>query len=251
MKKVLTNIFLSFSIVIAFTACNKNELDPTFKSEARLSLTANETDGARADSIAFAFSVWATSLKDTTIIIYAQTMGNLSDKDRSFNIEIDNSSTALPEEYEIPRNFVIPAGGFKVAIPIKIKRTARLSDATAKLKINVGSNENFTPGPDVWTGQVITGGDFSIVWTDQLIKPVFWDQTGTGMIWTVGKWSKVKHRLIIDASGVTNFEGITTTKKYYIATETRNALLEYNAQHPGNPLKNESGFVINICSQCD
>ncbi len=249
--KTLHILFFIIVFFAATIACRKNKLDPAFRSEARISLTANEADGARADSIVFTFAIWPSSLVDTQINLYAQVMGNLVDRERAFKVEVDTSSTAKTDEYEYPKNLVVPPGNYRVAIPVKIKRSARLVNAQAKLKLNIVPNDNFLPGPRVSTGLVNSGPSYSIIWSDQLTKPAFWDQVGVGMLWTVGKWSKVKHQLIIDATGIRNFQDLTTADKYYIASKSLEYLNAYNAGHPGNPMKNENGLVIDICSQCD
>ena len=243
-------ILLLLLPALAFLGCRKNVLDPAFRSDARILLTANDTDGARGDSLVFTFAIWPNSLLDTTMYLYAQVMGTVAPVERAFTIQVDPASTALSSEYELPSSFKVPANGFRIPLPIKINRTARLTNSAAKLILRVMPDENFQPGPLVG-GLVNAGPVFSLIWTDELTKPAFWDQSGSGMLWTLGKWSKVKHQMVIDATGIRNFQDMSVADKYYVASKALEYLTEYNRNHPGSPLKNENGIVIDICSQCE
>ncbi|MGV3764503.1 MAG: DUF4843 domain-containing protein [Chitinophagaceae bacterium] len=240
-------ILLLLLPALAFLGCRKNVLDPAFRSDARLLLTANNSDGALGDSLVFSFAIWPNSLRDTVVNLYAQVMGTVTPEERTFTLQVDPASTAQPSEYVLPTSFKVPGNGFRVAIPVKINRTARLTDASAKLVLRVMPDDSFLPGPVV-TSVVNSGPVFSLIWTDVLTKPVTWDNN---MLWSVGKWSKVKHQLVIDATGIRNFQNITIAEQYYIASRSLEFLTEYNRNNPGNPKKNENGVVIDICSQCE
>lgn len=246
MNKKIYSLLLLFSVLLIL-GCRKNELDPAFRSEARLLLTANNSDGALGDSLVFSFAIWPNTLRDTVVNLYAQVMGTVAPEARTFTLQVDPASTAQSSEYTLPATFSIPANSFRVAIPVKISRTARLTGTTAKLVLRVVPDENFLPGPPV-TSIVNSGPAFSLIWTDVLTKPATWDNN---MLYSVGRWSKVKHQLVIDATGTRNFQNITIAEQYYLASRALEFLTEYNRNNPGNPLKNENGVTIDICSQCD
>jgi len=231
-------------IQFAISSCDKNELDPSFKADARLLLTVSSDQGAVADSVLFSFAVWSPNLQDTIIMVTAQVMGNLSKVDREFKIAVDPTSTALVSEYSLPSNFSIPANDFKFSFPVTIKRTARLTTEVAKLTLLVVENENFKPGSKV-TGTVNSGPSFNILWADVLTKPTIWD---SGMLFAVGKWSKVKHQLIIDLTGIREYSSTTTAQRFAIASILLDWVNTYNASHPGNPLLDENGDLVRIGS---
>lgn len=240
-------LILSATMVITLVACKKNTLDPSFKAQARLMLSGVADEGARADSLGFSFAIWPTSVKDTQLTVVAQLMGDITGTDRSFDIEVDPASTALADEYQLPSSFVLPAGSFRTSFPVTIKRSARLTNATASLILKVKANENFVPGP-VYSNTVNLGPAFRIVWTEVLTQPASWN---TSMLFAVGRWSRVKHQAIIDVTGIRNYDNLNYSQTYAIASAMLDWLNAYNASHPGNPLKDENGLEVRICSQCN
>ncbi len=249
-------------IVTTLGSCERQELDPTFKGEATLNITSDRTQGAVGDSVEYTFAVQSGNPTEAQIMMHAISIGNLSPVDRTVRLEIDPAlTTALPSEYELPSNLTIPANQFRTPFFIKVKRAARLKTENARLRVRVVTNENFTPG--TFTRGIPTqignlsyanpnqAPSFLIKFTDQLVIPSTW---ATLYVYYVGKWSKVKHQLMIDASGITNIAAVPTNDYptiFYIQARTQNALNEYNIAHPGNPLKSEFGEVINICSGCN
>lgn len=246
MQKI--NHFMIFLFLLAgFTACEKNEQDPTFKAQARLQIGGVDTEGARIDSISFTFAIWPTTLADTVVTVVAQTMGNVSAVDRTFSIVVDSGTTALVAEYQLPTKLVIPANSFRTTFPLRIKRSARLKTEIAKLVLRVQANDHFLPGP-VLGGTVNLGPYFRIVWTEILTQPAVWNSS---MLFAVGKWSQVKHQAIIDVTGIRNYDNINYSQTYAIAAVMLDWLNDYNASHPGAPLLDEKGQEVRICSQCN
>ncbi|WEK37024.1 MAG: DUF4843 domain-containing protein [Candidatus Pseudobacter hemicellulosilyticus] len=235
-------------LTLVAVACEKNEQDPSFKTQARLLLSGLEAEGARTDTIGFTFAIWPTSLADTQVTVVAQTMGNLSGQDRSFSIAVDTGTTALPEEYSLPASFVIPADSFRARFPVTIKRSSRLTAQAVKLALVVKENEHFLPGPRFTGSVVYSGPRFSIVWTEVLTQPAIWNSS---MLYAVGRWSRVKHQAIIDVTGIRNYEGLGYSQTYAIAATMLDWLNDYNASHPNDPLRDENGLEVKICSQCN
>lgn len=249
MKRIL---FYYSTIVLLLAAslasCEKNEHDAGFKTQARLLLSGLETEGARADTIGFTFAIWPPALQDTQVTVLAQTMGDLSKQDRVFTIVVDTPTTALPEEYVLPGSFVIPADSFRTSFPVTIKRSARLTNSTVKLVLAVRENEFFLPGPVFKGTTAYSGPRFTIVWTEVLTQPAIWNSS---MLYAVGRWSQVKHQAIIDVTGIRNYEGLNYSQTYAIASVMLDWLNAYNASHPGQPLLDEKGQEVRICSQCN
>ncbi|NII29068.1 DUF4843 domain-containing protein [Pseudoflavitalea sp. X16] len=247
MQKTIHCIILTIFLPAAFTACKKNVHDASFKAQARLQVGGVEAEGARKDSIGFTFAIWPTTLADTVVTVVVQTMGNVADKDRSFTLVADSGTTALPAEYELPSNLVIPANSFKVMFPVRIKRSDRLKNEIVKLVLRVQPNEHFLPGP-VLAGTADLGPAFRIVWTEVLTQPAVWNNS---MLYAVGRWSRVKHQAIIDVTGIRNYDGLNYSQTYAIAAVMLDWLNAYNTAHPGAPLLDEKGQEVRICSQCN
>ncbi len=250
MKKIF--FLLLLTSVFILPGCKKNEQDASYKGNALIIMGGDANQGAAGDSTLYSFAIWPIDTVSTNINLIVQTTGNLSAAEREFKIEVDAAaSTALAAEYEFPTSFKIPAQGFRVVLPVKIKRSARLTNTQVKLALKIVATKDFAPGPSV-PGAVVSGPTFKIIWNDMLIKPTFWDPSGTNNLQSYfGKWSKVKHQLIIDATGIRNFSGLALSTKYNMQSKSQEFLNNYNAAHPGNPLKDENGVVIAICNGCN
>ncbi len=249
-------------LVLFQFACKKNEIDATYKGENQLIIGGDYwANNSARDSVVFSFAEYDLTTTEGFVTINVQISGEVADIDRPFKLAIDTpQSTALPAEFEIPGDLFIPAGQVKTAVPIKVKRTPRLLTEYAMIILKVLPNEHFKPGTLTPVNTVIAsnlnpivinyGPTFKILWTDVLTKPPTWDAAGTGISFAVGQWSMVKHQLIIDATGIRSFMSLTSPQKYALGSQAAAYLAAYNTAHPGNPLQNENGVIIGICSGC-
>jgi len=233
---------LFLGIVITLVSCKKNVLDATFKGDTEINISGSALEGAVADSVAFTFAIWPVTLKDTVITATVQIAGNLSDKDRTFQVQADNTSTAVPTEYVLPSSFVIKANTTMTSFPIRIKHSTRLdaNNTTVRLILNLVQNDNFKPG--------VGYTRLRVIWSNILIKPAAWD---ANLLYSVGKWSKVKMQAVIDATGIRYYAGLSYAQQYAIAASTLVYVTNYNAAHPGSPLLDENGVQVQICSNCN
>jgi hypothetical protein len=258
MKKLHLILILSSLFASVLTACKKNVLDPTYKGETQLIIGGDFSQNAVGDSVVFSFAEYELTTTEAQIILNARIAGDVASQDREFKVEVvDSLTTALPSEYEVPTGLKIPAGQVSTVFFLKVKRTARLVSQMAKVVLRVLPGENFKPGQKTPLGHIIAsnlspviinyGPTYQVNFTDMLTKPATWDIAGFGMNGYVGTWSQVKHKLIIDATGIRNFNALTNAQKYQVQSVAARYLADYNDANPGNPLKNENGVVIKIC----
>lgn len=247
----MQNSKLIYTLLIALVGiagCKKNELDPAFKAASGIVIGGDAAEGATSGALVYSFAIAPSSRTKDTVSLVVQVMGNIAGYDRQFKIEIDSAATtALPEEYEFPAEVTMPAGQFRIALPLVLNRVARLKDSAIVLAMKVAPTSDFKVGPGLGSIDIL-GPAFTVSWTDVLTKPVNWD-AATGMIYYLGKWSRVKHRLAIDATGYTEFIGLPVYQQYNVASITLQYLNNLNAAS-GTPLMNENGEVIKICNQC-
>lgn len=246
MKKILF-IFGIMAAIAVVGSCEKNEQDPTYIGESRIFL--------KGSSIEFSFARFPSSQTDTLISLTVQVVGDLVDYDRGFAAEIDGSSTALPDEYELVSDFIVPANSFEGKLGVKIKRAERLEEETAELKINM------VPTNDFLVNETITGlsaqnitlrTSLSVSWTSLLVQPPLWyGQFGLDNF--IGGYSKKKHQLIIDLTPYADFEIFTTSasyniQKYAIQSALQQYVAQYNAEHEDR-LVDENGIEVVIARQ--
>lgn len=137
--------------------------------------------------------------------------------------------------------YTIKAGVSHYLVPIVLLRDTSLQTNTYALKFKLESNEYFQTG------------DAKLLWrkvnfSDQLIQPTKWTASITKYYF--GKYSKVKHRFMIDSTGQRwDDDFITATnkdfglQKYWIA-KVKLAILNYNAEHPDALLTDEDGELV-------
>jgi len=232
--------------IAVFFGCKKNIQDTDFKDVDRITLEGLPEERPVADSLNYSFSISPTTTTAATLTLVVKLGGNVVDTDRNFKLEVDAAkTTADASEYTLPTSFTIKAGKVATNIPVTLKRSSRIADRSIKLTIKAVANENF---------QVGRKSSFTFIWTDDVVKPVTW--TGS-LQFALGNYSKVKHRLVLSSTEYKDLNLIDATKDnalydviYYIASATLAKLNEYNTAHPGAPLRNEFGEVIEICGSC-
>ncbi|MDP3436008.1 MAG: DUF4843 domain-containing protein [Bacteroidales bacterium] len=188
-----------------------------------------------------------------TIFFDIYAIGGVSTKDRSFKLEqvaVPGAENAVSGKHYRPFNdatlvskYMIKAGAIHAKVPVVMLRDASLKTTTVTLKFQIAENENFSIGEpsNVWR---------KAIFTDRLSQPNSWDAWLTQ--YYLGKYSVVKHSFFIEKSGQkwdndfillirANFAELGYWKGMVKA-----ALITYNAQNPGNPLKDETGEIVVI-----
>lgn len=238
MKKILNLVVLLFMCSGLFYACKKNVQDKEFKDVNRINIEGLSTESPVGDSVMLSFAVYPTTVTEYSLTLVGRVAGTISDKDRVFKVEVDPAkTTADASEYVLPSSFVIKAGTVVTNIPIKLKRSARIANRSVRLSLKISKNDNFDVGKKT---------AFNFVWTDDVVLPQNW----TTFYW--GKYSKVKHRLMLASTPYTDLNlGTNYAAMMYVASATIEALTAYNNAHPGAPLRNEFGAAIAICNGCE
>lgn len=241
MKPVL---FIIIIPVLLFAACKKNSNEAAYKGEARILLFGDPNQGAQGDSVFYVFANYPQSQTEKQINIKVQLVGNTSPDDRQFSLIVDKArSTALPSEYHLPESLVLPANAYEAIVPVTIYRTARLKNDTARLVLKAMSTADLKVDP-VKPGNLGEMVEFKIIWLDKLVQSDDW----AFHIW--GNYSRAKHQLIIDVTGIADFSELTVDDLYSIASQCNAYIEKYNEEHPGNPLKDENGNIIRYCPTC-
>jgi hypothetical protein len=192
----------------------------------------------------------ADKTQDTMFFdIYA--VGGPTSKDRAFSlqqVQVDGAANAVSgTDYKafsdptVTSAYVIKAGQVHTFVPIVMLRSAALKTTTVTLKFTVAENENFKLGEktNLWR---------KLIFTDRLSQPTAWTASITQYYF--GAYSVVKHAFMIQVTGQKWDQAFmsTVTADYaqlmYYISSVKHALVDYNAAHPGNPMKDENGLVI-------
>ncbi|WP_443936574.1 DUF4843 domain-containing protein [Pedobacter sp. MW01-1-1] len=254
MKKLL---FLSASLlVLSLYSCKKDQFY-LYNDTARIQFgpepnriytaTYNLADTLKP----YTFFYEDASVKEDTVFFDIYAIGGVSEKDRSFSLEqeqVVNANNPVGGQqyldFKDPRatkNFVIKAGSVHTKVPIILLRHPSLKTNTYVLKFKVVDDENFKIGEksNIWR---------KVEFTDRLSQPAAWNASATQYYY--GKYSVTKHQFMIDYTGqkwdqefMSSIGAEYALMQFWIGT-LKIGLTSYNAQHPGNPLKDENGELV-------
>ncbi len=199
-NKILT--YLTLAVIIAtLSACEKslevydagNGL--TFYYEVPAYASPIDTI-----TISYSFVYAGSSVTRDTIWVPVETIGKLSDVDRTISIEqIETSGVNAVagthyiafDDASLAAYYVVEAGQTMASIPVVLLRDASLKTEDVTLLIQIQKNDDFTlTKPDRNT--------LKITFSDQLVKPNNWAYYATRYF---GDYGPVKHQWLIDITG--------------------------------------------------
>ena len=227
---------LSFSAAL-LTSCSSTDEDFFYQDEPRVRLVGDYTWAVGTDSISFSFVAYGSEVTEKEMLVDAQIMGEVENRDRVVNLSVDPArTTADASLYTVPSTVTIPAGAVKATFPVILKRSAALQTKTVRLYLQVAESADFKAG-------VNEENHIKLIWSDVLQKPKNWDTLEPFF----GTYSDVKYRFMLaNSNGAGEFS--TDTMSWAMLNSYRilfqNALNAYNAAHPGNPLTDENNQLV-------
>ncbi|MCH3995381.1 MAG: DUF4843 domain-containing protein [Prevotella sp.] len=233
-------------IILFIGACEVNKMEEYENVPAIY--FANETNGQQ-DSLSYSFFILDTLIKRDTIHIKVCTMGLPTDHVRPIKlaqINTPDSNAAVPgvdyvpfDDPEIKDSMIIPSGAVSAEIPVILLRNKDLALSEKSLEIEVESNDYFRQGIDAWR-------IFTVKMSDMANKPKLWD---TFWKYYFGlSWNSVKMRFIMQATGYTEWDQRPSDYSFlnWLSATAKQALVEYNQQHPDNPLRAANGDIVSM-----
>lgn len=235
--KTLTYILFTVTSVLLLAGCKKAE-ELRYKEDPRVYFTKFIVN---PDSVIYSFAVQPDSVVTTTVPLTVRIMGSAVDHDRTFNIVVDDSSTAKQGYHFSMGAMVMPANEFQAVVPVTLYRKRGLQDSLLNIYFTIGESKDFKPGFDdiPVTGYQKTRLHYKVTFNDYLLKPTLWDCCLSGYL---GNYSETKFRFIILNTGKTTWTSALDTTPgimNFVTTTVRNALFEYEAAN--GPLLDENG----------
>ena len=223
---------------MTLASCSSDE-DFFYRDEARIRLVGPEIWTAGSDSLTFSFVTTAAGTTEMAMDVEAQIMGSAADHDRTANIAVvSDKTTATADLYLLPTAVTIPAGQAKATFQVILKRADVLATKSVRLRIAVEPSADFQKG-------VNEEDHLTFIWNDQISKPKNWAQLEEFF----GEYSDTKYRFMLEnAGGLTEFDtdALTWAQLQSYKIMFQNALNDYNAAHPGNPLTDENGNLVSF-----
>ena len=203
----------------------------------------------KTDSINHSFFIYGPEITRDTVNVLIRTMGMPADYDRPVKLVQTNAgqaNAAIPgthyigfDDPDIIDSICIPAGKVSQSIPVIFLRDKSLASGQVRLELTLENNEYFRQGIDEWR-------DFIVTTADNATKPNNWEKNWQ---YTFGaSWGPEKMRFIIQSTGYTDFDNPPSDFSYrsWLGDTAKQALLEYNATHPDNPLCEADGTPVSF-----
>lgn len=234
----INNIFLiaAFSSLCLFSCENDDFL---YQDTPRVRLEADEIWALGTDSLTYTFTTAGTDVQEKTINVDAVIMGEVAAKDRVANLTANTQkTTANASLYNFPAQVTIPAGQSRATFQVTLRRSAELQQKEVRLYIEVVESADFGSG-------VTERNHVIIKWNDKITRPTNWDSLQEYF----GTYSDAKYRFML-ANVPAGTEFSTETMSWSQLMNYKflftNALNEYNAAHPGNPMTDENGVLVDF-----
>jgi hypothetical protein len=234
MKNYSISIISLILTLTLFSSCEKEGF--YYQDVDRVRIEGPYKWAVNTDSLEFSFITTPSGINQIEMEITVYVMGFAADKDRVVKIGINSSkTTATSSHFSCPLQVTVPAKSLSATFPVLLKRTSDLQQNTVRLYVELEESSDFKVG-------VAERDHLLIKWNDILSMPKNWSELEQFF----GSFSLVKYRFMINNTGITEFSATTMSwaqlMNYKIIL--RNALDEYNAANPGNPLKDENGQFV-------
>ncbi|MFC3196116.1 DUF4843 domain-containing protein [Parapedobacter deserti] len=249
MMNKITCIFLC---AVVLFSCEKEidaRYEPSF-SALNIWLGSNVQ---KPDSMVYNFAFRPVQEADT-ISFSVRLMGLPANHDREFKLIAISGDTARIKQgvhYEFP-TYILPAHAYEGVYSIFIKRTDTFSGQPGRIVFGLMEDGVFRRG-------IQERSDIAIVLMDQFAKPAHWDIDPAPyqpLMRFFGAYSDVKFQFITTAIGraptfKVRYSGtpippdeVSYTQAQYWQNRCRTQLLQYNANNPEAPLRDEHGEIV-------
>jgi hypothetical protein len=227
----LKRIICTICAGLLVTAC-KEDQSLIYEQDARIYFTQGLTTE-------YSFTAEPASVVTDTLFIPMRIMGAAVDRDRTFNIIVDDSSTAKLGYHFQFGPLVIPANSYQLSLPVYIYRRPGLKDSVVNAYLTIGETADFKPGyiDKAFSGNPYNKQHYRISLNDQLLKPSTWD---TRWATYFGSYSRTKHQFINQTYGSGAWPSVNFPQDINFVVQTMKLAL-YNYEQANGPLIDENG----------
>lgn len=253
MKRYSYLYIIGLSILSFNSGCKEDKYN-LFDSDARIQFGFQNIPGVidneHADSLKFeTFYYTPEVIKQDTVFFDVYTIGAVEKFDRPYHLRqiqvsgVDNAEAGKHyvgfDDTTLKNHYVIKADSVHARVPIIILRNSDLKNKTITLSFELVANDQFLLGD-------ATKLKRRLVYTDRLSKPNAWTELYSEYFF--GLYSVRKHAFMIESTGEKwdqNFiSELSLDKINYYKIVLAIALIDYNNEHPDEPLHDEHGELI-------
>lgn len=217
--------------IVSLIGCSQDDL-LLYKEDARIYFE-------RGQIVDYTFSISSADVVTDTIYIPLRIMGSAADKDRTFNVIVDDSSTAKKGYHFEFGPQVIAANSYDVSLPVYVYRKPGLKDSIVNAYLTIGESADFKPGysDKAYTSDSLNKLHYRISINDQLLKPSNWDTRWASYF---GTYSRTKHLFIIQTYGGPGWTSVSYPQDINFLVQSVKFAL-YNYELANGPLIDENG----------
>ncbi len=248
-------ILYLIAVLLAFSSCEKEELDEFDTSYTALNIWVGTQAGVVHDNATYNYSY---AYEEGSVTFFAQVSGMVTDYDRIFRLEVFGKDSAVVAPTVRTEDYVIPAGSvggvYKVYFNTqKLERNDLFADVDGEVQFRVVPNDMFSIGTEKHL-------QFTVVLKNYLAKPDNWDTANyprVALSKYFGTYSRVKYQFMIEHLGLIDFEinynaqtsydettnVVSAAYAVYLQQCVQLALNEYNNMHD-TPLTDEFGVPV-------
>ncbi|MFY7838913.1 MAG: DUF4843 domain-containing protein [Lacibacter sp.] len=232
-----THIIATLAIGLSLAGCSKNDR-LMYEEDPRIYFYTNAI-------VDYTFAVRPASYTVDTLYIPIRIMGSAQNRQRTFNLKVEDSSTAKLGYHLTFAPLVIPANAYQISLPVYLHRKPGLKDSVVTAHISIAESADFKLGyingvTGTGTTGVLDRLHYRINITDQLTKPTNWD---TYWVNHFGVFSKVKFQFLIQVTGKTSWNSSPLPQDLNFLVQTAKYAL-YNYEQANGPLMDENGVRV-------
>lgn len=255
MKKIIYIAFV-LGMFLGITSCEERDIE-VFGTEHFIYFEKFWKDAVspgteKADSTMTTFFF----AKETDQSVYADVVlvmsGRQLEKDLHFQLRVvDDMTTALPNEYTLQDEYVFrarPVADDAIAITDTIQIQLNRSERLETMKDGYRLVVELVPNSEVKVGQTERSRAIIRIMQDP-VKPDWWDKEVDTYL--LGSYSATKYKTFLE-----NIEGAydlnaemikdNPTMARKLALDFKKWLIDYNGNHPDEPLRDENGELIEV-----
>lgn len=210
-------ILYLFLLPLIFTACETKDIPVYTSDDAALyfqrtaSYIWGSTTVTYSNSTEFTFAGAAAEKNSVTYSAEVRTMGNVTDYDRPFKVEIDKEMSTGIQGVHFDTNLdtlKIKAGKSNAYVRITFYRTPDLLDSTLTVVLHLIENEHFNARineykkTNQWnsSSENLDGTRYTFKFNEQYSEPTYWSWFGEGFL---GPWTPQKYIVVNSVMGWT------------------------------------------------
>lgn len=233
MKSYKKCYLLLLLIPLMLSACQKEEI-MVYQDDPGIYFTASTYPYSFTEDM---------GAQEKTINLPVKISGMLKDYDRNISVEavFDSTTTVTSDLFQIGHG-VVPKNSVDGTVAVILKRNTNVDTSVVYLKLKLTLSNDFTP---------VLSKTILVSWTGKIIQPVNWNwlRYYFGTPFSTG-W----YMFMLKEAGVSSLPYSGTLSKtdpvtwwmsanqlVAYALKVKEALIKYNAEHPGNELKHNDG----------